>query len=128
MHSKSLLLLIAVLALAAVACETDNPPQPIVEGPSLEADRGSPDVTVRPPASVTPRAVTPTNLAPAPAPAPRQPVIDRSTTVPRQRTVAPPPPVPAPAPVQQHVQAPEPRQSGSGGVGGVVNRVPSALP
>lgn len=130
MHPRSVLLLIAVLALGAVACEADNPPQPIVEGPSLNAERRAPTVTVRPPAYVTPRDVTPANLAPAPVrPATtRAPVIDHSVTAARPPAVSPPP---APLPTHsapQHTPVAAHGQSGSGGVSGVINKVASPLP
>lgn len=130
MHPRSVLLLIAVLALGAVACETDNPPQPIVEGPSLDAERSAPTITVRPPAHVTPRAVTPTNLAPAPVrPAtPRAPVIDHSVAAARPPAVSPPPALAPTASAQQHTPVAPHGQSGSGGVSGVVNKVASPLP
>lgn len=132
MHSKPMLLLIAVLALAAVACESDNPPQPIVEGPSLDADRGAPTVTVRPPAPehVTPREVAPANLAPAPPVRPRLPVTAGSPSAPSSPAVAPVPAVPPTTPVQHHAHAPveSHAQAGNSGVGGVVNRVTSPLP
>lgn len=131
MHPRKLLLLVAVLALGAVGCETDNPPQPIVEGPSLDADRGTSPVTVRPPVSVTPRDVTPTNLAPAPPRprTPRLPVVDSAPATARQPAVALPPPV-SPTPAQHRASAPVEYggQPGGGGVGGVVNRVASPLP
>lgn len=131
MHPRMLLLLVAVLALGAVACETDNPPQPIVEGPSIDADRATSGVTVRPPAAVTPREVTPTNLAPTPPRlrAPRLPVVDSAPATPRQPAVAPPPAVSPTAAAQHQASAPvEYHGQPGGGVGGVVNRVASPLP
>lgn len=130
MHPRSVFLLIAVLALGAVACETDNPPQPIVEGPSLAADRSAPTITVRPPAYVKPRDVTPANLAPAPVrrATPRAPVIDHSVTAARPPVVSPSPALAPTASAQQHTPATPSGQSGNGGVSGVIHGVAPPLP
>lgn len=128
MFPRTLLLLIAVLALGAVACETDAPPKPLVERATPDALGEAPGVTDHTPlpdvapVSTAPAPLPPPAVQPPPAvrhPSPAPPALQPATA---PRIATPPVPSsqdPAGAPAHAH----EGHSHHGGGIGGVVERV-----
>lgn len=133
MYPRTLLLLPAVLALGAVACETDAAPQPLTERATPETVSEAPAVTAPVLDHTAITDLPPVDAAPAPLPAPGQPPPaghGPSPALPVQppavaRPVAPPPALPSHEPGHHghHGHVHHGHSPTGGGVGAVVDRI-----